>query len=127
MMFDTSCIAHTAGGNYDFAVFVEVDRSGIVAGYGGFQSRECQWVDPFVNQIHGFFIKAVILVFAKNGRCFIGKRTVYVNFEVAMAFYSVFCFDLADKVEHFLCTSYCKGRYDQVAAPVKSSLDHFCK
>jgi len=40
MMFDTTCITHTTGGNDHLAVLIKVDSSGIIGRNGGLQSLE---------------------------------------------------------------------------------------
>ena len=127
MMFDSAGIAHTARGNDNLAVFVKVDRFGIIAGNGSPESREHQRVDALLHQCHRFFIKAVINMFIKDRRCFICQRTVYIDFEVIVSMHASFFLDLTDKIQHFLCTANCKRRNDYTSSTVKGMLDHFGK
>ena len=127
MMFDSAGIAHTARGNDNLAVFVKVDRFGIIAGNGSPESREHQRVDALLHQCHRFFIKAVINMFIKDRRCFICQRTVYIDFEVIVSMHASFFLDLTDKIQHFLRTSDCKRRNDNASTTVKSMLDYFGK
>ena len=48
MMLDTSCIAHTAGGNNHLAVFVKIDGSGIICSNRCLQTLERQWINPLL-------------------------------------------------------------------------------
>ena len=125
MMFDSTGIAHTTCRNNHLAVFIKVDRFGIIAGNGSLESREHQRVDALLHQCHRFFIKAVINMFIKDRRCFICQRAVYIDFEIIVSMHASFFLDLTDKIQHFLCTANCKRRNDYASSTVKGMLDHF--
>src|SRR5699024_796097 len=56
MMFDPSCIAHTAGGQDHFRFLVKVNGLGFVAGHRQLQPGESYRVDPLADQIHSLLV-----------------------------------------------------------------------
>ena len=125
MMLDSTCITHTAGRDNHLAVFIIVDGSGVITCDRCTKSRKHQRVDSLLYQCDCFLIKTVILMLIKDRCRFICQRTVNINLKVIMSFDTVFFLDLADKIQHFLCTADCKGRNYDISAPVKGSLYHF--
>ena len=125
MVFDSTGIAHTTCRNDHLAVFIKVDRFGIIAGNGSLESREHQRVDALFDQCHSFFIKAVINMFIKDRCRFICQRAVDIDLKVIVSVYTSFFFNLSDKIQHLLRTSDCKRRNDYASSTVKGMLDHF--
>ena len=63
-------------------------------------------------------------MFPKDRCCFVCQRAVHIYLKVPVALHSSLFFDLPDKIQHFLCTSYSKRRNHQISSPVKGSLNN---
>ena len=91
------------------------------------QTRELQGVDALFHQLHGGGIEAVQTIFHEYPCGFNGKGAIDVDREVIVSRYQIPFLDFPDEVEHFLCTSYGKGRDHQIAAGIQCFLDFFCQ
>ena len=127
MMFDTSRITHTTCWNDHLWLRIKINRFGIITCNRNLQTRKTDRINSLSNQFHCFFIKAVILMLGENSSRLICQRTVYIYLEIVMSVYQIICLDLSDKIQHFLCTAYCKRRHYQISSSVKGFLDNFCK
>ena len=125
MMADTSRFAHAGSGNDHFWCPVKVDGGGILRCDGKVQTRELQGVDALFHQFHGGGVEAVQTIFHEYPCGFNGKGAVDVNREVIVSRYQIPFLDFPDEIEHFLCTSYGKGRNYQIAAGIQCFLDFF--
>ena len=72
------------------------------------QSRKYQWIDPCIHKSKCLLIKAFPHIFSKYLRRLDCQRTVQINFKIRILTQQSLFFDLTDKIQHLLRSSYRK-------------------
>ena len=124
MVLDPSCITHTAGRKDHLRAGIFIDRPGIVAGDGCFQSRKANGVDALLQQLHSLVIKIAPHMRPENVGGFICQWAVYPYLKIVMVPNHFVFLDLTDKIQHLLRTPNCKRWDHHISSPVKGPLDH---
>lgn len=74
-------------------------------------------------KLHCLVVKAIDAVFLKDGCRFDSKRAVDIDRKIVMSMDQSPRFDIAQEIQHFLRAADGKRRNDNIAAPVKGTLD----
>ena len=83
---DAPGVAHAGGRKDDLGVRVGVDGDRVLLGFADAQAGELQRVLAAAHKVERFLVKAFAVVFAEDGRRFVGQRAVDIDLELAVAF-----------------------------------------
>ena len=127
VVLDPARITHAARRQNHLRLRIFIDRPGIICRDRSLQPRKADRIDASPDQLQCLLIKVTPHVLAENIGCLDRQRTVHPDLKSIVVFHQTLFFDPPDKIQHFLCPSNCKRRYNHISAAVKRPLDHLRK
>src|SRR6056297_130924 len=125
MMFDTSCICHSACRNHYFGSFIFIQSYRFLDCFCEMQIFEVQWIVSVHYEFAGFVVE-YFCILAENFRCPCCQRTVDIHrYSVeSFAFFSVVVV-FVQLIDDFLCPPDCERRDYNCSTAVRSFQYYF--
>ncbi len=126
MVADPSRLAHPRSRYDHFRPHVKIYRLTVITRDRQLQPRKSDRVDAFSHEFLRLLVKTPLYILSKNIRSPYRQRTIHIYFKFRIRLHKSLFFDLADKIEKFLCPSYRESRNHHISTLFKCPADDLC-